>query len=95
MRVGVFNNQLNKQNKTIFPLYLSNEQSKRLTYILSLHPRSPKQLCNFLLISVVLHCLYIKNFLLLKLGDIESNPGRRKSSTLKLFHCNSNGVAPH
>ena len=44
---------------------------------------------------VVLHCLYIKNFLLLKSGDIESNPGPRKSSTLKFCHWNLNGLAAH
>ena len=29
-KVGLFNNRLNKRNKTIFPLYLSNDLSKRL-----------------------------------------------------------------
>ena len=37
--------------------------------------------------------MYIKNFLLLKSGDIESNPGPRKSSTLKFCHWNLNGLA--
>ena len=55
------------------------------------------QLCTVyqLLISVVLHCLYIKNFLLLKSGGIESNPGPRKRSALKFCHWNLNGVAAH
>ena len=30
-RVGLFNNRLNKRNKTIFPLHLSNDLPKRLT----------------------------------------------------------------
>ena len=95
-RVGLFNNRLNKRNKTIFPLYLSSDLSKRLTCILSLNLRPAYQLCNFLLISVVLLCLYIQNFLLLKIsGDIESNPGPCKSSTLKFYHWNLNGLAVH
>ena len=69
--------------------------SKRLTCIFSLEFRSAHQLCNFLLISVVLHYLYIKHFLLLKSGDIESNPGPCKSSTLKFCHWNLNGLAAH
>ena len=59
--------------------YLSSDLSKRLIWILSLSLRSAYQLCNFLLISDVLLCFYIQNFLLLKSGDIESNPGPRKS----------------
>ena len=94
-RVGLFNNRLNKSNKTIFPLYRSSDLSKRLTCILSLNLRSTYQLCNFLLISVVLHCLCIQNFLLLNSGDIESDPGPRKSSTLKFCHWNLNGLAAH
>ena len=94
-RVGLFNNRLNKRNKTIFHLYLSSDLSKRLTCILSLNLRSADQLCNFFLISVVLHCLYIQNFLLMKSGDIESNPEPRKSSTLKFCHWNLNGLAAH
>ena len=94
-KVGLFNSRLNKRNKTIFPFYLSNDLSKRLTFILSLHLRSAYPLCNFLLIAVVLHCLYIKNFLLLKSGDIKFNPGPRKSSVLKFFHWNLNGLAAH
>ena len=94
-RVGLFNNRLNKRNKTIFHLYLSSDLSKRLTCILSLNLRSAYQLCNFLLISVVLHCLCIQNFLLLNSGDIESNPGPRKSSTLTFCHWNLNGLAAH
>ena len=94
-RVGLFNNRLNKRNKTIFPLYLSSDLSKRLTCILSLNLRSTYQLCDFLLISVALHCLYINNFLLLKSGDIESNPGPCKSSTLKFCHWNLNGLTAH
>ena len=93
--VGLFNNRLNKRNKTIFPLYLSSDLSKRLTYILSLNLRLAYHSCNFLLISVVLHCLYIQNFLLLKSVDIESNPGPRKSSALKFCHLNLNGLAAH
>ena len=73
--------------------YLSSDLSKRLICIFSLSLRSAYQLCNFLLISVVLLCFYIQNFLLLKSGDIESNPGPRKSSTLKFFHWNLNGLA--
>ena len=92
-RVGLFNNRLNKRNKIIFPVYLSSDLSKSLTCILSSHFRSAYQLCNFLLISVVLHCLYIKSFLLLKSGDIESNLG--PSSTLKFCHWNLNGLAAH
>ena len=88
-RVGLFN----KRNKTIFLLNLSIDLSKMLTCILSLHLQSAYQLCNFLLISVVLHCLYIKNFLLLKSGDLESNPGPRKRSALKFCHWNLNGLA--
>ena len=95
-RVGLFSNRLNKRNKTIlFPLYLSSDLSKRLKCILSLHLRSAYQLCNLLLISVVFHCLYIQNFLLLKLGDIKSIPGTSKSSTLKFCHWNLNGLAAH
>ena len=37
--------------------YLSNDQSKRFTYVLSSHLRSAFQLCSFLLISVVFLCL--------------------------------------
>ena len=74
---------------------LASDQSKRLTCILSLHFRSAYQLCNFLLISAVLHCLYIKNFLLLKVGDFESNPGPRKSSALKFCHWDLNCLAAH
>ena len=44
--------------------------------------------------SVALHCLYIKNFILLKSGDIESNAGPRKSSALK-FSLNLNGLAAY
>ena len=73
--------------------YLSSNLSKRLIWILSLSLRSAYQLCNFLLISVVLLCFYIQNFLLLKSGDIESNPGPRKSSALKFCHWNLNGLA--
>ena len=94
-RVGLFNNRLNKRNKTIFTLYLSSDLSKRLTCVLSLHIRSAYQLHNFLLISVVLHRLYIKNLILLKSGDIESIPGPRKSSALKFCHWNLNGLAAH
>ena len=39
--------------------------------------------------------MYIKNFILLKSGDIESNPGTRKSSALKFCHCNLNGLDAH
>ena len=86
-KVGLFDGRLNKRNKLMFPLYLSNDLSKRLKYILSLHLRSVHQLCNFVLISVVLPSLYIKNFLLLKSGDIEfKHPGPRKSSAFKLCH---------
>ena len=94
-RVGLFNNRLSKRNKTMFLLYLSNDLSKRLTCILSLHIRSAYQLCNFSLISVVLHCLYTKNFLLLKPRDIESYPGPRKSSAPKFCHWSLNGLAVH
>ena len=95
VRVGLFNTRLNKPNKTIFPLYLSSDLSKRLTCILLLNLQSTYQLCNFLLISVVLHCLYIKNFFLLKSRHIESNTGPRKSPTLKFFQWNLNGLAAH
>ena len=81
-RIGLFNNRLSKRNKTVFPLYLSNDLSKRLTCIISLNLRSAYWLCNFLQILVVLHCLNIKNFLLLKAGDIESNPGPRRVQRL-------------
>ena len=94
-RVGFFNNRLNKRNKTIFSLYLFNNLSKRLTSILSLHLRLAYQLCNFLLISVILRYVYLKHFLLLKSGDIESNLGSRKSSTLKFCHWNLNGLVAH
>ena len=94
-RVRLFNNRLNKRNKTRIPLYLFSDLSKTLTCILSLNLRSAYQLCNFLLISIVLLCLCIQNFLLLKLGDIESNPGPRKSSTLKFCYWNFNGVTAH
>ena len=93
--VGLFNNWLNKRNKTLIPLNLSSDLSKRLLCILSLNLWSTYQLCNFLLISVVLLCLYIQNFLLLKSGDIESNPRPHKSSTLKFCHWNFNGLAAH
>ena len=36
-----------------------------------------------------------QNFLLLKSGDIESNPGLCKSSALKFCHWNLNGLAAH
>ena len=39
--------------------------------------------------------MYIQNFLLLKSGDIKSNPGPCKSSTLKFCHWNLNGLAAH
>ena len=94
-RVGLFNKRLNKRNKTIFHLHLSSGLSKRSRCILSLSLWSAYQLCNFLLISVVLHCLCIQNFLLLNSGDIESDPGPRKSSTLKFCHWNLNGLAAH
>ena len=45
--------------------------------------------------TVVLHCLHIKIFLILKSGDIECNPGPRKSSTLKFYHWNLNGLFVH
>ena len=76
-------------------MYHSSDLSKRLTYILSLNLRLAYQSCNFLLISVVLHCLYIRNFFLLKSVDIESNPGPRNSSALKFCHWNLNGLAAH
>ena len=66
-----------------------------LTSILSLNLQSVYQLCNFLLISVFLHCLYIKDFLLLKSGDIASNPGPPKSSALMFCLWNLNGLAAH
>ena len=53
------------------------------------------ELCDFLLISVVLHCLYIKNFLRLKSGEIKFNPGSRKSSALKFCYWNLHGLAAH
>ena len=37
----------------------------------------------------------IKNFLLLKTGDIKSNPGPRKSSVCKFCRCNLNGLAAY
>ena len=92
-RVGLFNNRLNKRNKTIFPLYLSSDLSKRLTCILSLNLRSTYQLCNFLLISVVLHCLYIKNFILLSQEISNLTQGLVKA--LKFRHWDLNGLAAH
>ena len=74
-------------------MHLSSDPSKRLSCILLLNLRSAYQLCNFLLISVFLHYLYFKNVLLLQSGDIESNPGPRKSSTLEFGHWNLNGPA--
>ena len=50
---------------------------------------------DFLPISVVLHCFYIKIFILLKLRDIKSNPGPRKSSACKFCHWNLNVLAVH
>ena len=92
-RVGFLNSRLNNQNKTPFPSYLSNDV--RLIYILPLYFQSSYQLCGFLLLSVLLYCLYIKNFILLKSQDIESNPGSRKSSVLKFCCWNLNGLAAH
>ena len=94
-RVGLLNNRLNKWNKTTFALYLSSDLSERSTCILLLNLLPAYQLCNFLLISVVLLCLYIQNFLFLKSGDIESNTEPRKSSTLKFCHWNLNGLAAY
>ena len=84
-RVRLFNNRLNKRSKATSPSYLSNDLSKRLTEIVSLHLRSIYQLCSFLLISVVFLCLYIKNVLLLKSGDIESNPEPLKCLAPQFF----------
>ena len=39
--------------------------------------------------------MYIKILLLLKSGDIQSNPGPRKGSVLKFCHWNLNGLAAH
>ena len=39
--------------------------------------------------------MHIQNVLLLKAGDIESNPGPHKSSTLKICHWSLNGPAAH
>ena len=74
-------------------MHLFNDLSKRFTCIFSSYLRSAQQLCKFLLISVLLHCLYIKNFLLLKSGDIKSNPRPCKSSALKFCRWNLNGLA--
>ena len=95
-RAGLLNNRLNKKKiKQYFLCIFLVTCQKGLTCILSLNLRLAYQLCNFLLISVVLHCLCIQNFLLLKSVDIESNPGPRKSSTLKFCHWNLNGLAAH
>ena len=42
-----------------------------------------------------LHCLYIKNILLLNLQDIKSNPWPCRSLTLKFCYSNLNGPAAH
>ena len=76
-------------------MYLSSDLSERSTCIFLLRLLPAYQLCNFLLISVVLLCLYIQNFLFLKSGDIESNTEPRKSSTLKFCHWNLNGLAAY
>ena len=39
--------------------------------------------------------MYIQNFILLKSGDVESNPGPPKSSTLNFCHWSLNGLAAH
>ena len=67
-RVGHFNNPFNKQNKTMFLLYLSSDLSKRLTFILSSNLRLAYQLCNFLLISVVLTLFVHQKFSFIEVG---------------------------
>ena len=41
------------------------------------------------------HGKYLKILLLIRSGDIETNPGPKKQSCLKFFHWNLNGLAAH
>ena len=41
------------------------------------------------------HGEYLRILLLIKSGDIETNPGQKKQSSLKFFHWNLNGLAAH
>ena len=42
-----------------------------------------------------LRCEYLRILLLIRSGDIETNPGPMKQSCLKFFHWNLNGLAAH
>ena len=49
----------------------------------------------FLCPKMRLRCEYLRILLLIRSGDIETNPGPMKQSCLKFFHWNLNGLAAH
>ena len=84
-----------------FSSYTSNETS----FLVSLHCLSGKSSLNysvsrrFSLLTynqsfICTSCIWNK-ILLIRSGDVELNPGPKKSSSLSFFHWNLNGVAAH
>ena len=84
-----------------FSPYTSNETS----FLVSLHCLSGKSSLNYSVICRSSLLTYIKPFicasriwnkiLLIRSGDVELNPGPKKSSSLTFFHWNLNGIAAH
>ena len=52
-------------------------------------------LCNYLVTICISITSILTNQVLLKSGDIETNPGTKRSSTIKFHHRNLNGLAAH
>ena len=93
-RVGLFNNRLNKRNKTIFPLYLSSDLSKRLTCILSLNLRSAYQLVILTNISCLTLFVHPK-FSFTEVGRYWIKARTWQEFKLKFCHWNLNGLGAH
>ena len=84
-----------------FSSYTSNETS----FLVSLHCLSGKSSLNYSVSRRFSLLTYIQSFictsciwnkiLLIRSGDVELNPGPKKSSSLSFFHWNLNGVAAH
>ena len=82
-----------------FSFYTSNERS----FLVSLHCLSGKSSLNYSVSCRFSLLTYIKPFicascmwnkiLLTRSGDVELNPGPKKSSSLTFFHWNLNGIA--
>ena len=84
-----------------FSSYTSNETS----FLVSLHCLSGKSSLNYSVSRRFSLLTYIQSFtctscnwnkiLLIWSGDVELNPGPKKSSSLTFFHWNLNGIAAH